>query len=77
MSEHRKFVMRSGALAALVAMAACSPIAPTPESTATERELCRVWFDSIPTRSQSDTAQTRLEVQTAIDVWDEVCGSIG
>lgn len=31
--------------------------------TATEAELCRSWGESLPTRSRSDTVQTRAEIQ--------------
>ncbi len=33
--------------------------------TASERELCRQWGASLPTRSRSDTIQTRAEIQEA------------
>ena len=33
--------------------------------TATERTLCRVWGESLPTRSRMDTAQTQTEIAAA------------
>jgi len=33
--------------------------------TATERTLCRVWGESLPTRSRSDTEETKREIAMA------------
>ena len=44
---------------------------------ATERTLCRVWGESLPTRSRSDTAQTQLEVAEAYADFEAACGEYG
>lgn len=41
--------------------------------TETERELCISWRDSLPTRSRSDTQQTRDEIGLAYDVHIAAC----
>lgn len=45
----------------------------TPAATATESEICRAWRDSLPSRSRSDTAQTRAEIGRAYDVQAAAC----
>jgi len=46
-------------IAALI-LSACAPLrVPV---TATETTLCRVWGESLATRSRSDTEQTQLEI---------------
>jgi hypothetical protein len=58
----------------LLAVAGCA----TPrmfEATATERELCIAWRDSLPTRSKSDTEETRAEIGRAYDVQAAACPS--
>jgi len=52
-------------------LSACSPMIPA--VTATEAELCRQWRDSLPTRSRSDTEQTRAEIGRAYDVQAAAC----
>ena len=44
---------------------------------ATERTLCRVWGESLPTRSRSDTAQTQLEVAEAYADFEAACPKHG
>ena len=46
-----------------------------PTTTATERELCIAWRDSLPTRSKSDTEETRAEIGRAYDVQAAACPS--
>lgn len=57
------------ALTAL-ALAGCQT---TTVATVTERELCRQWRDSLPTRSRADTEQTRAEIGRAYDVQAAAC----
>lgn len=52
-------------------LSACAPT--TPAATAIEAELCRQWRDSLPTRSRSDTEQTRAEIGRAYDVQAAAC----
>lgn len=46
---------------------------PTPEATATERELCIQWRDSLPTRSKADTEQTQAEIGLSYDLQAAAC----
>ena len=41
--------------------------------TATERTLCRVWGESLPTRSRMDTAQTQTEIAAAYADFGAAC----
>lgn len=53
-------------------LSGCVTIAP-PEGTQTERALCRVWGNSLPTRSRSDTDQTKQEIQKAYLAFSLAC----
>lgn len=66
-------VLRASVIAlTLPALAGCA--APRiGAATATERELCVAWRDSLPTRSKSDTEQTRAEIGRAYDVQAAAC----
>ena len=44
-----------------------------PVDTATERELCRQWRDSLPGRSRHDTNQTQAEIGRAYDIQAVAC----
>lgn len=54
-----------------VSLSACAPTMIA--DTATERELCIQWRDSLPTRSRSDTEQTRAEIGRAYDIQAAAC----
>jgi hypothetical protein len=58
---------------ALVLLAACSPRLMTPAVTESEKALCDVWQDSLPTRSRNDTAQTQTEIGRQYDLFLAVC----
>ena len=58
---------------ALVLLAACSPKVTTPAVTETEKALCDLWEESLPTRSKADTAQTREEIGLAYDEFEAAC----
>ena len=45
----------------------------TTPDTATERTLCRVWGESLPTRSRADTAQTQTEIAQGYADFVAVC----
>ena len=42
-------------------LTACAP--SKMQATATETTLCRVWGESLPTRSRRDTEQTKVEIE--------------
>lgn len=65
----------SAMLSMLPALAGCTNMTTMPEATATEREICVAWRDSLPTRSRADTAQTRAEIGLAYDVQAAACPS--
>jgi hypothetical protein len=46
---------------------------PTPAVTATERELCIAWRDSLPTRSRQDTKETQEQIGIGYDVQAAAC----
>jgi len=48
----------------------CLPVAT---GGATESAICNEWFESLPTRSREDSAQTQNEIQRAYAVQDAVC----
>jgi len=58
---------------ALVLLAACSQTPPTPAVSETERALCDVWQDSLPTRSRDDSAETIASIGNAYDVFEATC----
>ena len=45
----------------------------TPEATETEKELCRAWGSSLPSRSHQDTQQTRDEIGQAYRDFEAAC----
>ncbi len=45
----------------------------TETETRTEAELCRQWGQSLPTRSRSDTQQTRDEIQAGYAAFALAC----
>lgn len=59
------------ALTLCLGLAACAQ--PTPEATATERELCIQWRDSLPSRSVADTEQTQAEIGLSYDLQAAAC----
>lgn len=59
------------ALMLCLGLASCAPM--TPEATATERELCVQWRDSLPGRSRSDTEQTQAEIGLSYDLQAAAC----
>lgn len=54
-----------------VFVSACAQSAPL--ASATEAELCRQWGGSLPTRSRSDTEQTKGEIQRAYAAFSLAC----
>ena len=58
-------------LAIALILSGCAP-SMTPD-TATERTLCRVWGESLPTRSRRDTEQTKLEISEAYADFAAAC----
>ncbi|MCW9041726.1 MAG: hypothetical protein OQK05_00160 [Pseudopelagicola sp.] len=40
---------------------------------ATENEICRIWAESLPTRSRQDTPQTTNEIELAYAVFAATC----
>ena len=44
-----------------------------PQSSATEVELCRSWGESLPSRSRSDTDQTKAEIQISYADFQNAC----
>jgi hypothetical protein len=61
----------SGIVSLMLAVAGCQMT--TPAATGIERALCEAWRDSLPSRSRSDTAQTRAEIGAAYDVQAAAC----
>jgi len=55
----------------MIVLSACAP--STTQATATEAELCRSWGESLPTRSRTDTAQTRAEIQVGYADFANAC----
>ena len=52
-------------------LSACAPLkAP---ATATEATICRLWGESLPTRSRSDTDQTQQEIGAAYADFAAAC----
>lgn len=58
-----KTPMIFAAVLALTAQSGC--VNWMTQAGATERALCQVWGESLPTRSRSDTEQTASEIQAA------------
>lgn len=59
------------ALTLCLGLAACAPT--TDAATATERELCIQWRDSLPSRSVADTEQTQAEIGLSYDLQAAAC----
>ena len=55
-----QMILKIACLIAALTLTACSP--SRGPGGATERTLCRVWGESLPTRSRADTAQTQTEI---------------
>lgn len=45
----------------------------TMPATETEREVCIAWGESLPTRSRTDTDQTRAEIQRGYATFAAAC----
>jgi len=60
-------------VSALLILSGCARLTTHADFVATEAALCDVWQDSLPTRSQRDTAQTIAEIGRAYDVFEAVC----
>jgi len=58
-------------MCALILLANCA--STTIPAGATEREICRQWGDSLPTRSHADTTQTKAEIQNGYAVFALSC----
>lgn len=43
------------------------------QATATERTLCRVWGESLPTRSRKDTTETQKQIGEAYADFAAAC----
>jgi hypothetical protein len=52
-------------------LTACAPT--TVPAGATENRLCRIWSESLPTRSHMDTAQTATEIGAAYADFAAAC----
>ena len=52
--------LKIACLLTALTLTACAP--SRGPVTATERTLCRIWGESLPTRSRADTAQTQVEI---------------
>ncbi len=52
-------------------LSACAP--SRMQATATEQSLCQVWGESLPSRSHSDTEQTRHEIGQAYADFAAAC----
>lgn len=78
LSEKRRMLTVRRLTTSAIALTLCGVILSacvqtTPVATAIEAELCRAWRDSLPTRSQKDTEQTRAEIGRAYDVQAAAC----
>lgn len=56
-----------------VFLAGCAP--SMTQATATESEICRQWGQALPTRSRSDTEQTKLLIQSGYARFSLACPS--
>ncbi len=52
-------------------LSACGPTVT--QAGATETTLCRIWGESLPTRSHADTTQTQAEIATAYADFAQAC----
>lgn len=57
-------MLKTFAAASMLALTASCATTRT-AATETEAALCRIWIDSLPTRSRSDTARTQDEITHA------------
>jgi hypothetical protein len=64
-------MQRISVIASLVLMTGC--VSTTMPGGATEREVCIAWGESLPTRSRSDTDQTKAEIQRAYATFAAAC----
>ena len=56
---------------AALTLSGCAPMKGG--ATATENTLCRIWGESLPTRSRTDTAQTQTEIGEAYADFAAAC----
>lgn len=69
---------RLGLMIAFALLASgCATLNPTAEATETERAVCSGWGGSLPSRSRSDTQETRDEIGLAYDVFIAACPETG
>ena len=64
-------ILKPASLITVLILSGCASM-KTP-GTATERTLCRVWGESLPTRSRSDTQQTQTEISEAYADFATAC----
>ncbi len=63
--------LKPASLMIVLILSACAPLkAP---ATATEATLCRIWGESLPTRSHRDTEQTQTEIGAAYADFGAAC----
>lgn len=63
--------LKRASLAIALTLSACGPMKG--EVTATEATLCRLWGESLPTRSHRDTEQTQAEIGAAYADFGAAC----
>ena len=68
-----KLLMICAAVLIATSMTGCAKW--TGEGTATEAARCEIWGKSLPTRSRSDTAQTKEEISRAYAAFEMTCPS--
>ncbi|MEQ8257999.1 MAG: hypothetical protein RH980_18290 [Roseovarius confluentis] len=73
MMSVRRICVAALMLSVGVGLAACATAPRMTAGTETERERCRAWRDSLPSRSSTDTAQTQDEIGVAYDVFLAAC----
>ncbi len=56
-------------------LAGCSEM--TRGATETEKEICRQWAESLPSRSRQDTPKTQSDIGKSYDAQAAVCASLG
>lgn len=64
-------ILSGASLIAALILSGCSH--STGGATATENTLCRIWGESLPTRSRTDTAQTQTEIGEAYADFAAAC----
>lgn len=70
-----RIVLLICAVELLLLASGCATMKQTGAVTETERAACEAWRDSLPSRSRSDTAQTRAEIGDGYDVFLAACPS--